>query len=174
MKKAPLVAQRPRKQQTIVKELAIFRNEIENIYGYSLQVDAAISQWHKFLQHLLSRTKATNTLFFGRDDPNSLDSAHQYRRTFGELIIESHKNGKTSNIHRRSVLVLLVASWEDHHRAKIAAECGLDGKNELRSDLFHDLNRYRQAILHAGARLHDEPKVIGLFRRGDRVALKDD
>ena len=31
--------------------------------------------------------------------------------------------------------------------------------------MVYDLNRYRQAILHSGGRLTDEPKVIRFFNR---------
>ncbi|MCY4532697.1 MAG: hypothetical protein OXC84_10270 [Gammaproteobacteria bacterium] len=158
-------------------ELTIFRNNIENIYGYYLQVDTAMQYWRKnFLQDQLSRGTAnvTNTIFFGNNSLNSQDAAHQYRRTFGELLKESAEEGITTTLHRRSVLVFLVASWEVRHREKIAVECKLECKDQLKSDVFRDLNRYRQAILHNEAQLSEKPKVIRLFRKGDQVTLTRD
>ena len=76
-------------------------------------------------------------------------------------------------IHRRSVIVVLVASWEDRFCKRIADECGI-AKDDVTSDLFHDLNRYRQAILHASGKLREDAKLLRFFRREDRVALTED
>ncbi len=159
----------------VMKELAKFHDEIIDIYGYMVQVSAAIFQWNKLLcSQIKSRgTTQRNTMFFGKDDPNMPDAKFQYKRTFGELIAASAEDGITSVVHRRSVIVLVVASWEDRYRKRIADECGLL-KNDITSDLFRDLNRYRQAILHAGGRLNGKPKVLPFFRQGDKIALTND
>ena len=158
-----------------MKELANFHDELIDIYGYMVQVGAAIGQWHKILATQVNsrRTRPTNTMFFGSDDPSAPGAKYQYRRTFAELIEASAQKGITSNVHRRSVVVLVVASWEDRYRKRIAEECGVR-KNTLTSDLFHDLNRYRQAILHAGGKLREEPKALRLFEKGDEVTLTND
>lgn len=155
-----------------MKELTDFHDEIIDIYGYMVQVGVAISQWNKMLRSQLTSPKTTprNTMFFGKGAPNVPGAKYQYKRTFGELVAASEKDGITSIVHRRSVVVLVVASWEDRYRKRIADECGLV-KNDVTSDLFHDLNRYRQAILHADGRLREKPKVLRFFRKGDRVAL---
>ena len=109
-------------------------------------------------------------MFFGKDDPHKPDARYQYRRTFAELMEDVTRNGTTFLVLRRSVVVLLVASWEDHHRALIASECSLQ-RNDLKSDVFRDLNKYRQAILHGGGLLREEAKKIPFIRKGDRVDL---
>ena len=65
------------------------------------------------------------------------------------------------------------ALWEDEYRKRIATECGLKCKNDISSDVFHDLNKFRQAILHAGSRLDEETKAIHFFRKGDTVAFTE-
>ncbi len=69
------------------------------------------------------------------------------------------------------MVVLIVASWEEAYRARIAEELGLTSKNAVRSDAFRDLNRLRNAILHTGGELRDEPRVICLFAVGEEVSL---
>lgn len=158
-----------------MKELIHFHDEILDIYGYMVQVGAAIGQWQKLLNAQIAPRQTTlrNTMFFGNSDPNTPGAKYQYRRTLGDLIDASSKTGITSVIHRRSVVVLVVASWEDRYRRRIADECGLT-KNDVTSDVLHDLNRYRQAILHASGKLQKEPKALRFFRKGDEVALTDD
>lgn len=120
--------------------LRAFHDELVDIYGYLTQVNTALMIWRGFLNNCVTgRTTPNNIFFFGQGDPNKADSTYQYRRTFAELVAE---NGTTSVMHRRSVVVLLVASWEDRHRALVAREFGLK-KNDLKSDVFHDLNRCR-------------------------------
>ena len=158
-----------------MKELTHFHDEILDIYGYMVQVGAAIGKWQKLLSAQIASRQTTlrNTMFFGNSDPNTPGAKYQYKRTLRDLIDASSKTGITSVIHRRSVVVLVVASWEDRYRKRIADECGL-AKNDVTSDVFHDLNRYRQAILHASGKLQKEPKALRFFRKGDEVALTDD
>ena len=158
-----------------MKELENFHDEIIDIYGYMVQVGAAIGQWNKLLISQIGSHQTTpdNAMFFGKDNPSRPGARYQYKRSFKELVTASSKDGITSVVHRRSVVVLLVASWEDRYRKRIANECGLT-KDDLTSDLFHDLNRYRQAILHASGKLRAKPKILPFFHRGDRVSLTDD
>lgn len=156
-----------------MQALRAFHDEVVDIYGYMVQMSAAVMWWRKFLNDSIATgTTPNNTLFFGKGDPNLPGSTYQYRRTFAELIADAAKDGTTSVVHRRSVVVSLVASWEDRHRALIASECGLK-KNDLKSDVFHDLNRFRQAIVHGGGCLREHPKAIPFFRKGDRVDVTD-
>ena len=119
---------------------------------------------------LAGSTTRSNSMFFGQNDPNLPEARFQYVRTFGELIDDSARDGPLEVTHRRSVIVFMVASWEDSYRTRIAKELGL-AKNALKSDVFYDLNKYRQAILHAGGTLRTEPRALRLFRKGDQVAL---
>lgn len=157
-----------------MRELIEFHQEVVDIYGYLVQVNAAIGRWRKFLvESATGPTTLRHTFYFGRGDPNRPRAKYQYKRSFGDLITAADNQGVTSVLHRRSVIVLLVATWEDRYRSRIASECGL-AKNDITSDLFRDLNRYRQAILHAGGKLRDEPLVLSHFAKGDEVSLTSD
>ena len=104
----------------------------------------------------------------GRDDPNKHDSNYQYAMFFSEIISISSRNGAHANTLRRSVVALTYSIWEDKYRARIAHECQKDTKNEIESDVFHDLNKYRQAVLHAGGRLVGNPKVNEILQKWRR------
>ena len=152
--------------------------ELEAILGYEVQMSAALHQWNAFLKKL-SKSKGRHRgskrkLYFGSGDPNDSNASYRTVKTFSQLISASGKNGVNSVITRRSVVVLVHSLWEDQYRQKIAEECGLSDKNDIRSDVFHDLNKYRQAILHAGGHLDREPTVIRFFERGEQVSLTDD
>ena len=139
-------------------------NELVALYGYEVEVCAALHQWSEHLKVVLKHKK-TKTMFFGRDDPNDPQAKFQYAKSFDDLIHASRKNGIHVNTHRRSVVILIYAIWEDQYRGRIAYECGLPNKNGIESDVFHDVNKYRQAVLHAGGRLVGEPKVIDTARK---------
>ena len=156
-----------------MKALKDLHDELVAIYGYQVEVCAALHQWHEYLSGRRRKIPATQ-MYFGRDIPTRQDSKYQYAPTVAYLINASKKNGINARIHRRGVVALTYAIWEDQYRSKIACECGLANKNEVKSDIFYDLNRYRQAILHAGGVLVGKPKVIHLFKPGDEVLLTDD
>ncbi len=72
------------------------------------------------------------------------------------------------------VIAFAYALWEDEYRAKIAKECDLPHKRDVNSEVFYDLNKYRQAILHASGRLDREPSVMKYVREGEIVELSEE
>ena len=156
-----------------MKALRECHSDIIEIYGYGVQVIGALFTWHERLHNQISsgKTKRSHRMFFGDGDPNRPEAKYQYQRDFGYLLDESALNGPLSVIHRRSVVTLLYSAWEDRHRAMIAEEIGLNSKDDLKSDVFRDVNVYRRAIIHAGGKLRDEPKVFNFFKKGEEVSL---
>ena len=156
-----------------MKALSEFHLDVVAIYGYGVQVSAAMTFWHKWLNKQLSSPTTTpdNSMFFGKSDPNEQDATYVYRRSFSYLLDASSPDGDTNIIHRRNLIALLYASWEDRHRKRIAHEAGLKQKNDLVSDVFGDVRTYRHAIVHSNGRLEDEPEVFHFFRKGQVLAL---
>lgn len=54
------------------------------------------------------------------------------------------------------------------------ANSGSACKNCIASDVFQELNRYRQAILHNNGKLDRSPKIICFFEKGDTISFTDD
>ena len=146
---------------------ALFKmhEDILDMYAYHAETCSALHHWGEHLKrHIKDPKKANQKIFFGRSDPNVPDAKFQYSKTVDKAIADSIKNGAHESSLRRSVFALTYAIWEDQYRQQIAYECDLNNKNDIESDVFHDLNRYRQAVLHAGGRLVDTPKVIKFFK----------
>ncbi len=160
-----------------MQALINLHDELVALNGYEVEVCAALHQWSEFLKNARKRAKNRNKtprMFFGRGNPNDPSAKFQHVKSFDDLIHASRKNGININTHRRSVVILIHAIWEDQYRQRIAYECELPNKNSIESDVFHDVNKYRQAVLHAGGRLVGEPKVIRLFKPGEEVLLTDE
>lgn len=159
-----------------MRSLLDLYGELNGIYGYDVQIRAALHHWQQHLRRIYenSNSEARNgqdkRLFFGRGEPNNPDASYQYVRSFRELIVESEKDGFNATVHGRSVIVLTYAIWEEKYRNMIAEECNLSCKNDVESEAFSDLNKYRQAILHADGRLDRDASSIGIFRRGDFIS----
>ena len=161
-----------------MKALIELHNELVEIYGYQLQVAAAINGWRDRVNQMVdngSGTSPANTMFFGRGpgDPNSPDAEYQYRATFGDLIAASEKFGINSVLHRRYIVVLVAVAWE-RYRKRIARECNEKCTNAVESAVFGDLTKYRNAILHKSNRLRATPDVLRYFAKGDEVSPTPD
>ena len=154
-----------------MKALIELYEDIVSIYGYETEICSALHQWQQYLRTMQGKEQSKR-LFFGKSEPHGADAKYQYMRTFKYLIEASSKNGINSQINRRGIIALTYAVWEERYRERIACECGLTKKG-VQSDVFHDLNKYRQAILHAGGRLDAKPKVLTFFKLGDEVLLTD-
>ena len=153
-----------------MKALAKFHQELVAIYGYGLQVSTALQFWNKWLAEQISSTSTTsgNYLSFGTSNPNDPDATFVYRRSFGYLLDASGMDGETFVIHRKNMVILLYASWEDRYRQEIAREAGLKSKNDLRSEVFGDIRAYRHAIVHANGKLQSAPKVFLLIHEAQQ------
>ena len=156
----------------IMKALKNFHQDLVDIYGYMVQVETAIGFWREKMKGLMGEGGiAPSTLVpFGAGDPRRPDATYQYETPMEDLIAASEKEGINYIVHHRCILVLVVASWEACYRRRIACECEIE-EDDVKSDVFHDLNKYRHAILHAGGRLDSKLKVLRLFRKGDEVDL---
>ena len=158
-----------------MQALIALAREISEIYGYYSTTTSALGLLEERLAARQSSDLRPNRrIFFGKDDPNSHDAKYQYVQSVAHVINASKQDGTNALILSRSILVLVYALWEDKYRAAIAKDCGLSEKNDLQSDVFQDLNKYRQAIVHANGTLDREPTVLGLFKRGDVVAPTSD
>ncbi len=153
-----------------MEALREFHRDVVDIYGYGLQVSAALAQWHQIFANQISRgyTSADKELLFGKGNPNNPDAKFVYRKTVGHLMSASDTNGRTTMVHRRNLIVLLSAAWEDRHRYKIAEDAGLSNERELKSDVFRDIKLFRNSITHGG-KIKNHPRVFCFFEKGGLV-----
>ena len=156
-----------------MKALTELHSKIVEIYGYGVQVSMALVYWRTWLNERISSGSTTldNRVLFGKRDPNDPNATYVYRRTFRYLLDASSPNGDTLAIHRRNLIALLYACWENPYRRKITEEAGLKGKYDIKSDVFQDVRIYRNSILHANGTLDQVPKIFRFFSKGDKVTL---
>ena len=155
-----------------MEELAGFRRELDDTYGYYAQVNAAIGFFRDDLDKKYGQLLGPDSpVRFGVGDPNRPDASYRHERTYSEVVADFSRHGRLQAVHLRSVIVLVVALWEDKYRGRIANELQLENRDVLKSDVFGDLNKYRNAILHAEATLREEPRVLPFFRKGQQILL---
>ena len=161
-----------------MNELASFHKAVMEIYGHYFLIRTALINYASFLSELVtgpSPATASLPLAYGPYvNPDLPGATYRYETTFGDAIAAARDDGPLHITHRRSVVVLIVASWEVEYRGRIAAELGLNEADDVKSDVFRDLTKYRNAILHAGGKLRDVPRAIHFFRKGEQVSLSQE
>ena len=132
------------------------------LYGYQLQVDVSISEWRKLLDGLRKKhgTRMGNRVTFGKDDANDPNATYEFSTTYGSILDANSSNGQNPQLMRCGVIVLAYSLWEDQYRSKIATECGLASRDNVKSEIFRDLNIYRRAAVHARRIVRSQPKVF--------------
>ena len=145
-----------------MQALQCLYEELVGLYGYQLQMDLSISEWHKLLDTLgkTQGTRMDNRVTFGEDDANDASATYQFSATYGRILDANSAHGKNRQLMRCGVIVLAYSIWEDQYRAKIATECGLVRKNDVKSEIFADLNIYRRAAVHDRRIVRNQPKVL--------------
>ena len=161
-----------------MKALEALNREIVALYACHVEIEIALRRWTDTLNRDIIRGSTTpdNFVSFSRGDtdsfdPNSPKASFQYRKTLRDTVRDSEENGINVRLNRNSVVVFICALWEEEYREQIAKECGLKTKDSINSDVFRDINKYRQAVLHANGRLDRNPQVIPFFKKGEVVAL---
>ena len=161
-----------------MRALKELHDRLIELYGHEIEVSLALHVWHENVRSWTSRPglreqlRRNSTITLGRGDPNTPDARWQYETTHEALVEASRKNGVNAQTLRRAVITMAYSHWEDRYRSMIANECGLAHKNDIQSEVFSDLSKYRQSILHAGGVLQREPIVIRLFSKGDMISLE--
>ena len=146
----------------LTQALQSLYDELVGLYNYQLQMDVAISEWHKILDGL-SRSDAMHMdarVTFGKDDANDSSATYQFSARYGSMLDANTPDGHNRQLMRCGVIVLAYSLWEDQYRGKIATECGLACKDDVKSEVFRDLNIYRRAAIHAGRIVRSQPKVL--------------
>ena len=158
-----------------IQTLIALHRELMDLYEHQAETTQAIHTWANLLRNQATTggTTPENRLFFGRGDPNDPGAMYQFERLYKDLIMDSEEGGRNIRLHRNGVIALTYSLWEVEYRDKIAKECGLT-KNDIKSDTFHDLNKYRQAVLKVGGRLDRQPKVLRFFKKGEVVSFTKD
>ena len=157
-----------------MKELGELHKELIALFAYYAELEGAINTWHETLKSRVPNAVTSDIpLHIGRDNPNDPGARYLYTKPFRIAIQDSTKDGPHVSTHRKAVIALTYAIWEDEYRARIANECGFKEKRKIKSDVFRDLNMYRQAILHVNGRLDRETNVLNFFNRGETVAFTE-
>ena len=155
-----------------------FHDELETMFASSIETEMGFRLLVDWLRTLESdpRVDSSFGVQVGEGDPRHASTRFQYEKPLEELIRDSEEGGKNFRLHRNGVISLTYALWEEEYRSVIGQECGLACKNRGESDVFQDLNRYRQAILHQGARLDRNAfdNVLLLQRRPGRLHRRPD
>ena len=155
--------------------LSAYHRELVAIYSFAIEVDSALMMWHNQLNKIVdgpSGTTASNSMFFGKGDPNDPATQTHHARTFAYMINASAHDGIYAKQLRWSAIVRLYSVWEDRFRHQIANECGLT-KNDIRGNAHGDLRSFRHAIVHKGGQLDEEPTALRYFTKGESLLFSN-
>ena len=148
--------------------VSIFASSAETEMGFLLLVDW-LNKFSKEQQVDLSFPIQLGGL--GGGNPGHPSSRYQYEKPLGNLIRDSTEEGRNVHLHRNGVISLTYALWQENYRGAIAKECRLASKNSVKSEVFQDLNKYRQAILHRSGKLGRHPEKMTFFSKGEVVSF---
>lgn len=162
-----------------MKALTDLYEDLIDLFAYAAEGAMAVNKCYEWLIKFGAESGigVEEPVNIGKGNPNDPDAKYQYTKTYGQLIADFTREGPHHQLHRRGVVALTYAKWEDQYRKKIAEECclvndkGVVCKNKVKSDVFQELNWYRQAILHRNGKLKEEPKKICFSKKGDTVSF---
>ncbi len=163
-----------------------FWKQVDEIYGTFLDSAASYHAFHERISSIQASTsaqinKSVEELdqlrwIYGKGPPTDPGSEEQHVITQGALKERLVKNGHNTLFLARLCLVAIYQYWEDHYRAKIAADLGVQPA-ELKSDLMGDIRQIRIAIVHHGGVAKTEIekcKILQWFKAGDSIVINED
>ena len=113
-------------------------------------------------------------IYFGDGPPATCENV-AHATTIGDRIGRNACDGENCTFVSNMAVVSIYGYWEDHFRAEIAKALGKE-KNQVASDIFGDIRRLRQSIVHhRGIALKDVEscKVLQWFSENDQIFLSE-
>lgn len=154
--------------------------------SYGLFRDSTVG-WHKVSELLenaaaahqaegLTREQVLRTpLVHGKGTPER-DGIVLHKSTMGDRLAACAEGGQNEITLSNLTLISIYAFWEDRTRGEIAKALGID-KDSVESDLFGDMAKLRNIILHAGGVMDQRARSLRLLRwfvPGDKVIVNAD
>lgn len=155
---------------------------VDVIYGIYLDSTAGYAEFSKSLtaaQLQISKSIGVDDMklfedkpfYFSNGDPNNNKTCVLHAATQREVIERNKENGLNYKTIANLCIVLIYQYWEDHFRKLIAEESGMN-KDDLKVDIFRDLNSIRQSIIHHKGIAVDKikkAKILRFFNAGDEI-----
>jgi hypothetical protein len=156
---------------------------VEQTYG--LFHDAA-QGWHRLTELFesmisheiargLSRERALKSpLVHGKGTPENGVVLHQ--STLGDRLSACAAGGQNEITLSNLCLISIYSFWEDRTREEIAKALGIEVAS-VQSDLFGDISKFRNIILHAGGIMDERARslrVLKWFSIGDKILINRD
>ena len=161
--------------QEFLDEVAgYFGSYFDGEFGYSLvlvQLEKAQKEYGPKLGMTIAQLDAASYLY-GDGDPNLPGTKVLIKGTQGAVKVRNTKNGPNAAFLARMLIVAVYQLWDEHYRAQFAAVAGKDA-SAVKSDLFGDLRRYRQSVVHnRSAAISDVSKnhVLTWFTPGQVIS----
>jgi hypothetical protein len=100
-----------------------------------------------------------------------------HRTTQGEFKHRTTLRGLDARLLGYMMIALLFGYWEDEYRGKFAHALGHANKNDIKADLFGDLCKLRNAVVHnRGIATQDveDAKILRWFKRHDQMFISSE
>ena len=121
-------------------------------------------------EHETYMDKQSLTHLLDADEKNPEKLLHQ--STQGEFKLRTALEGRDVQLLGGMAIAFLFATWEDRYRERFALALGYSKKNDLKSDLFGDLCKLRNAVIHNRGIATEEverAKILRWFKRGEII-----
>ena len=142
------------KRREAIEHLKRLYLELDALHAMGSDVCYGIKLMHdKLSQHVKSSemgdgVKPENRkIFYGAGPPNNPGSKFHHATTAKQLLGRTAPDGENIKKLYMSIIVYAYMYWEDGIREKFAKSIG-HIKNGIKSDVFADLGKYRNAIAH--------------------------
>lgn len=123
----------------------------------------------------MPREQALNSSLI-HGDGNPEDGKALHLSTLSDRISACKPGGQNEITLSNLCLISIYSYWEDRTRMEIAKALGIDG-SAVQSDLFGDIAKMRNVILHTGGIMDSRArslKILKWFQFGERVLIDRD
>jgi len=145
---------------------------VEKLRGELVAHQNGIIERCKVSEEFMDQQSAEHQFGADNNDPGKF----LHRRTQGEFKQHTSPTGFDGRLLGYMAITLLYSSWEEEFRQKLALALGHPKKDDLKHDLFGDLGKLRNAILHnngiATAKVGNA-KILRWFREGEQIFISN-
>lgn len=157
--------------------LVLYRNKLDELYALGVEANLGLSYYNKSMSERENDARASDgilpenrTIFYGTENPNSPLATYQHKATFHDVLERTSKNGTGNILLYQAIIVFAYTHWEDTTRGHFAKAIGIN-KNDVSSQIYSDLAKYRNSIAHNNGILKKAPETLKYISKGEPINL---
>lgn len=150
---------------------------LHDLYGFYVDITQGFRLYRKNILNMLlaqpnGMTTMSSEMIISNSSPDNPNALILNVSSISSICERNQDEGVNVALAREHVLTMVLEHWNHDIRPAIANVLGYNDSNDVKADIFGDVNKIRNDILHSRGKANKSVNgVIIKFQKGDRIVI---